>query len=77
MLELKGRYCKDCKIYTDKRLCRNELHPKSFLSNFWGAVHYDTAAQHQWLIRGIPHQAQGIDFCICFFQLTQDFPSEP
>lgn len=41
------------------------------------AVHYDTAAQHQWLIRGIPHQAQGIDFCICFFQLTQDFPSEP
>lgn len=20
------------------RLCRNELHPKSFLSNFWGAV---------------------------------------
>ena len=25
-------------------LCRNELHPKSFLSNFWGAVHYDTAS---------------------------------
>ena len=26
------------------RLCRNELHPKSFLSNFWGAVHFDTAS---------------------------------
>lgn len=21
------------------RLCQNELHPKSLLSNFWGAVH--------------------------------------
>ena len=26
------------------RLCRNELHPKSFLSNFWGAVYFDTAS---------------------------------
>jgi hypothetical protein len=27
-----------------KRLSQNVLHPKSFVSNFWGAVHFETAS---------------------------------
>ena len=26
------------------RLSQNELHPKSFVSNFYGAVHFETAS---------------------------------
>lgn len=29
---------------TEKAAMRIELHPKSFMSNFWGAVQYDTAS---------------------------------
>ena len=31
-------------VYKKERLSQNVLHPKSFVSNFWGAVHFETAS---------------------------------
>ena len=41
-----------------------ELAPRSF----W---------QHPWLIRDLLHQAQGVDFCFCFFPDGTEFPCRP
>ena len=41
-------YPRECLAYYFELLCKclfiNKLHSKSFLSNFWGAVHFDTAS---------------------------------
>ena len=31
-------------FFINKRLSQNVLHPKSFVSNFWGAVQFETAS---------------------------------